>query len=185
MATKIIHSSVTKDYESGELKHEERQYTRTSDEPDYVKLYVKAWCVFREIKGINMAFLTSIIPYMSYAKDGQVIFFNSTLKRRIGTSLGWSEKSILNRVNVELAKLQKANVIHAVDGKRSNTYQVNPELFGKGEWKDISKLVVSFHLHDGKIDIAEEEPTLFDYDLDYEKYQKALRKQIEKELKNG
>ncbi len=183
MSTKIIHSSVTRDYENGEIKREEKQYTRVSEEPDYVKLYVKAWCAFRDIKGVNMAFLTAIIPYMSYAKDGQVIFFNSTLKRRIGAALGWSEKSVLNRVNVELVKLQKANVIRGIDGNRSNTYQVNPELFGKGEWKDISKLVVSFHLSDGKIDIKEEEPTLFDYqNEDFEKYQKALEKQLQKEL---
>lgn len=160
MSDKIIRSETFVNYETGEVKTVEKQATIKSQEPDYVKLYVKAWCAFRDVRNVNMSLLTALLPYMSYAKDGQKIFLNSMLKREIAKELGWSEKTAIQRFDVELTRLKKANVVRPI-GRGS--YQINPELFGKGEWKDISKLVVSFHLSDGTIDIKEEEKSLFDY----------------------
>lgn len=160
MSDKIIHSETVVNFETGEVKTVEKQATIKSQEPDYVKLYVKAWCAFRDVHDVNMSLLTALLPYMSYANEGQIVYLNSVLKRQIGKSIGWSEKTIIKRFDVELNRLKKANVVRRI---ARGTYQINPELFGKGEWKDISKLVVSFHLSDGTIDIKEEEKTLFDY----------------------
>lgn len=125
MADKIIHSSVTNDYENGKLKRKEEEFTIKSQEPDYVKLYVKAWCAFKDIKGINMAFLTALLPYMSYATTGQKIYFNPALKDELCRQLGWSKKSGKTRVNVELDRLKKAGIIKRT---AASTYAVNPEL---------------------------------------------------------
>lgn len=132
------------DADSGEVIREVSRTTEvipSSSEPDYVKLYVKAWCEFKDIKGINSAFLVQLLPYMTYARQGQVIFLAPLLKREIAEQLGWAESDALNRCNKELKKLVKCGILSHVG---TNAYAVNPELVGKGNWADIKTLRATF-----------------------------------------
>lgn len=117
-------------------------------EPDYVKLYIRAWCVFKDIKGVNTSFLYSLLPFMTYAKNDQVIYLNSELKYDIAKKLNWSEKYALDRFNKEIKKLLNTNILKKIGRGK---FQVNPELIGKGEWKDIAKLRATFNLSNGKV----------------------------------
>ncbi len=150
MAEKIITETTRYDYESGEIVRSEKQQAYKSDEPDYVKFYIRAWCDFKAIKGINTNFLYSILPYMSYANEelGQIISLSTFIKEQIAQKLGWKATTVRNRFADEFAKLCKQNVLKRV-GK--NAYQVNPELIGKGQWKDIRKLKATFNLETGEI----------------------------------
>lgn len=144
------------DSDTGELVDEQVTMRQTEQEPDYVKLYVRAWCDFKDIKGVNSAFLAHLLPYMTYAAQGQVIYLAPPLKRVIATELGWSQKSALNRFNQELRKLVSRGVLSHVG---ESTYQVNPELVGKGSWADIKALRATFHVvgpDAGKVDVESE-----------------------------
>lgn len=139
------------EYENNEItqiRRRESQYTIRTEEPDYVKLYIKAWCEFKQVKGVNFKFLCSILPYMSYAEEKQLIVFSSCLKRIIAKNLKWAEGTALVRFNTELKKLVNSQVLRHYG---RDTYQVNPELIGRGQWKNIKNLRATFNLSNGEI----------------------------------
>lgn len=137
--------------ETGEVINERKKKVvcKRTEEPRYVKFYFKAWCAFKNIKGVNMHFLCALLPYMGYAGiDGQRIYLNSILKRDIAKKLEWREKSALSRFNNELAKLSKAGIVKNVG---RDTYQVNPKLVGRGSWADIEDQIALFHINNGDV----------------------------------
>lgn len=136
--------------ESGELLNTEATQinTRIDDEPDYVKFYIRAWCDFKNIKGINTNFLYQLLPFMTFAEKRQIISVGPFLKKEIAAELGWSEKTSLNRVAKEFKKLCNAGVLKQLD---TCSFQVNPELIGRGSWKDIKRLRATFDLSNGTI----------------------------------
>ena len=148
MSKKIIENRTIINQETGQIIEEEKEVSIKSDEPDYVKLYLNAWCVFKDVKGVNLKLLYKILPYMTYAENEQLICFTSYLKKEIAKNLDWSEKSSLNRFNQELKKMCNAGVLKKID---RDTYQVNPELVGRGSWKDILKLRATFNLKNGAV----------------------------------
>ena len=148
MAEKFLTIIERRDFENGELKQTTRESTLKTEEPDFVKLYIKAWCVFKNIKGINSNFLYALLPYMTYAKNGQKIFLNPALKREVGESLGWSEKTVLNRFDQETKKLIKNKVLKRLKG---GCVAVNPELIGKGNWSEIRALRATFNIETGEV----------------------------------
>ena len=141
--------------ETGEIiKQSTMARTSRCDEPNYVKLYIRAWCSFKEIKGINMAFLLELLPSMTYANKGQIIYVNSALKRAIAKKLKWSDKTAVNRASNELQKLCQEGILKKIE---IGAYQVNPELIGKGEWADIQFMIGAFHVNDGRVTISYED----------------------------
>lgn len=143
----------TVDSDSGELLDEKVRIREAEAEPDYVKLYIRAWLDFKEIKSVNTVFLAHLLPYMTYANKKQRIYLAPPLKREIAEELGWSPKTALNRFNQELRKLVRKGVLSHVG---ESAYQVNPELVGKGSWADIKELRATFHVigeDAGKVDV--------------------------------
>ena len=104
-----------------------------NDEPDYVKLYCEAWATFRGLERVRMPVVAAMLPYMSYAENGQVIYTNSTMKQLICDKLNISMKTLNN----EIGRLVKAGVL---ERKGRGTFRVNPDLVGKGSWTHIKNL---------------------------------------------
>ena len=147
--TTVIEEKTTADAISGEVTKEIVSVNKfRSEEPDYVKLYIKAWCEFKEIKGINTAFLYQLLPSMTYAQHGQIIYTNSAMKKNIAKCLKWSEKTACQRASLEIRKLCDAGILRKI---QNGEYQVNPELIGKGEWKHIKLLRATFNLETGEV----------------------------------
>ncbi len=152
MKQMLIEQDITRevDTETGvmevkDYKQYEHRVSKLPDEPNYIKLYIKSWCAFKQVKQVNQNFLFQCLQYMTYADDrqGQTIYFNPALKRNIAHSLGWSEKTGAARVNNEIKKLVKANIFKWID---YGSYQVNPQLVGRGRWQDVYKLQATFNL---------------------------------------
>lgn len=154
MAQQVIENRTVINQETGLLLEQEREIRYRTEEPDYVKLYLNAWCVFKEVKGVNIKLLYQILPFMTYSEDQQLICFTTYLKKEIARKLEWSEKSALNRFNQELRKMCSTKVLKKID---RDTYQVNPELIGRGSWKDILKLRATFNLETGSVTTAYEQ----------------------------
>jgi hypothetical protein len=87
---------------------------------------------------------------MTYAGDdedefgGQIIIVNKYLKKLISKSCNLS----YIRVEQALTDFVRAGYFRRVD---VGTYQVNPNFFGKGEWRDIEKIKATFNFNNGEV----------------------------------
>ena len=109
---------------------------------------------------------------MTYANKQQLIILNSFVKEEIAAKLGWSMKTFQQRFARELNKLVRAGIIKKY---KTSTYQVNPELIGKGDWKDIRKLRATFNLETGKV--------THEYSNDMENREEEPQKEDAKQIK--
>lgn len=134
---KVTFERIKIDHSTGEVTSQEFIH-RYSTEPAYIKLYLDCLC---DLKGISKSLnpmLIELLRHMSYAGKyedfgGQVIYLNASLKRNICKVVNKSIK----RLDQALADFCKAQILKRVD---RSTYQVNPYLFGKGDWKDIKNI---------------------------------------------
>lgn len=130
---------------------------KTQSEPEYVKLYID--CVFTVKgvrKGLNPIFV-AFLDYMSYADmdedyGGQTIYVNKAMKMAIAKKLGLG----IDSINKALWEFTKYGLFKRVE---VGTYQVNPNIVGKGEWKDIKNIRATFDFASKEIvaDIVKEE----------------------------
>lgn len=144
--------------ETGEVKEvttQEFNVIPSSDEPQYVKLYVRAWCEFKgleHLKPSDKNVLTRLLSVMTYAKArqvedehgnvleegwGQLIYVNAALKRSVAGELNVKPATVSNA----LSHLVKYGILRRVD---YGCYQVNPQLVGKGQWSEIKRLRATF-----------------------------------------
>lgn len=120
----------------------ESKIVTRSSEPDYVKLYLDCVLVLKGLgKGFN-PILVEFLKYMSYADigktgGGQTIFVNKMLKEQIAKELGLS----LKRIEQSITEFVKTGIFKRLG---VGTYQVNANIFGKGEWKDIKNIRATF-----------------------------------------
>lgn len=127
--------------DEGELVSSKTVY-KTQTEPEFVKLYID--CVF-VVKGVKKGFSSiflAFLEHMSYADTndeygGQIIYVNKAMKMSIAKKVGLSIVS----VNNALTDFVKTGVFKRVD---VGTYQVNPNIVGRGEWKDIKNIRATF-----------------------------------------
>ncbi|MDY4500867.1 replication/maintenance protein RepL [Fusobacterium gastrosuis] len=152
---KIKFMSVTEivDHQTGEVTQsiKETEFIN-SKEPNYIKLYVDTLLTFKNLSKSLNPILLEFLKYMSYASiadgtGGQIIYVNAHMKKLIANATGLK----IDRINKALTEFVKANVFKRI---ATGTYQVNPYLFGKGEWKDIKSIRATFDFNSGEI-IAE------------------------------
>ena len=142
--------------ENGELVSSKTVY-KTQTEPEYVKLYIDCILTVKGLrKGLNPIFL-AFLPYMSYADigdqgGGQVIFVNKAMKDIIAKKLNLG----IDSINKALSEFTKVGMFKRLT---VGTYQVNPNIVGKGEWKDIKNIRATFDFGSKEIvaDIVREE----------------------------
>lgn len=144
--------------ETGDIRREVQHTTEVipaSDEPDYVKLYIRAWCDFKGLDGLRPSdrdVLRYLLPYMGFANDGQLIFVNASMKRLIAERTGLNTRSVSN----SLYRLAGCGVLRHVS---TGAFAVNPELIGKGSWRDIKQLKATFYVTGPKAGTVEPEVT--------------------------
>lgn len=127
--------------EDGEVIQSKTIY-QTKDEPEYVKLYID--CVF-SLKGVrkrlNPIFI-AFLEYMSYADSdaeygGQLIFINKPMKLIIAKKLNLG----IDSINKAVSEFTKHGLFKRIT---NGMYQVNPDIVGRGEWKDIKNIKATF-----------------------------------------
>ncbi|KAA0784002.1 replication/maintenance protein RepL [Bacillus sp. BB56-3] len=118
----------------GEILEETKSVTfNYGKEPDYIKVYLDNIMFLAEISGWISKIMYELIKSVSYANKGQFIIINAGYKRIIASSLGIKLQSVTNAIN----QLVKKGILIKIE---SGVFQLNPQYFGKGEWKDISKI---------------------------------------------
>ena len=116
------------------------------EEPDFVKLYLNAVLEYNAISCANTPLLAELLKFMSYADDeengGQMIYLNKSLRTKICAKL--DIKEVTYRTNIK--KLCDGKILRKI---ATDTYQVNPLIFGKGNWSNIRNLRASFDWENG------------------------------------
>ena len=87
---------------------------------------------------------------MTYANTsdpngGQIIYLNAALKKNIALAAGKTVK----RVEQAITDFVKTGIFARI---ATGTYQVNAELFGKGDWKDIKNIRATFDFARGTVE---------------------------------
>lgn len=131
--------------------------SRLETEPPYVKLYLDCLSKF---KGMQVSFnpiLNEFLKRATYADPddetgGQVIYCTKIMKEIIAKKCEVSFK----RVEQAITEFVKKGIFSRIG---VGTYQVNPYLFGRGEWKDIRKIRATFDFNTGEAiaDIVKDE----------------------------
>lgn len=120
------------DESTGEiLSHEKTTESQSFEkEPSYIKIYVDDIARLKEVpKGMTRILLT-LVKAMSY---GNIIPTYKPIKEHICNDLGIS----INYLNKAIDTFYKKGIILRV---ARGMYMADPELFGRGKWKDIKDL---------------------------------------------
>jgi len=135
---KIVQITETKTIdESGEIYHNETSTViNLPSEPPYVKMYIDDLSRILDISAGPRSVLYQLVQKMGY--DGY-ISLTAAAKKRMAESC----KITVGTLSNYLTDLCRANVLRNVD---RGEYEMNPNYFAKGEWKDISRRRRSFEL---------------------------------------
>ena len=121
------------DHTTGEVRESSTtKVMRIPSEPPFIKLYLADMCKMHNIPKVGNNVLNELLKLTNYNNE---IVLNSTIKKRIESELNLKKGMLDNN----LTKLKKANILKS---EERGVYLLNPNLFGKGSWHDISKLRV-------------------------------------------
>ncbi len=148
MKKKLLRLEEEIDRETGEIKRTKHE-VQFDAEPAFIKLYLDCLGMFTRSSALDKNLndmLIATLKYMTYADKEQIIYLNSTIKKRIAESTG---KSIA-RYNQALTLWVKEGILRRID---RGAYQVNPWVFGKGDWRDIEQLRATFSFGTGTVTV--------------------------------
>jgi hypothetical protein len=110
----------------------QKSYTKSiiEREPDFVKVYLKDIVRLKDLPKNSENVLNLLLKSMSYKN---IIPAYAPIKRMICSELDMK----MDTLNRAIDNLYKAGVLIRVE---RGIYMADPNLFGKGEWKDINNL---------------------------------------------
>lgn len=146
---KITYERTVINNDTGEVIEQEFIHKRGS-EPAFIKVYIDCVCDFKGLSKSLNPILLELLKHMTYASNtelygGQIIFLNAALKRNIASTTGKTVK----RIEQAITNFVKAGIFKRI---AIGTYQINANLFGKGDWKDIKNIRSTFDFGKGTIE---------------------------------
>ena len=124
------------DGQTGELISEESKKTYSiAKEPNFVKLYMSDLASIYQLPKSSILVLLSLLPHTSYADEGQIVTINSYTKKQI--LFANKEIGSTQTINNAVSHLKRVGILSLIDRA---TYKLNPNIIGKGEWRDILNL---------------------------------------------
>ena len=122
------------------------EFTKVSQEPDFIKVYYETMLAFNEIHGVPISFVLSISKFLEWTNEGSPMCV--TINKRV--------KDILQEdCGVKSAQIARYIAISVKSGlffrtKYRGVYEVNPFMIAKGKWDSIKALQCKFNFVDGK-----------------------------------
>lgn len=137
------------DVNTGEILQEERSIgTKTihKQEPPYIKLYLEDILYMSDMPKSLSGLTYSLATRAQYAnkEDGLCVFLPTYVKQQILQECGWDKMQSLNNA---LNKLVNGKILKRLG---VGAYQLNPYFFGKGEWKDIDNIRMTWDYNEIK-----------------------------------
>lgn len=130
---KITHEKIeiVTDTLTGEILTQKSYINSVLDkEPDFVKLYLKDVIRLKDLPKNSENVLNLLLKSMSYKN---IIPAYAPIKRMICSELNIP----MNTLNKSIDNLYKSGILIRVE---RGIYMADPDLFGKGEWKDVKNL---------------------------------------------
>lgn len=125
------------DYVTGEVKEEIRRGSyRYETEPGYIKLYLEDLLKLTSGMKSYTKVLLYLMKHCSFASDeqAQCVQLSTGVKKMMMQELGYKSLQVIDNC---LLGLKRAGIIMGV---AEGLYMLNPKYFGRGDWRDISKL---------------------------------------------
>ncbi len=118
------------------VERRRNQVLSWGDEPPYIKLYLRDIMYMSDMPRHFTDLVYALLKRVSYAgdADGMCVTLVPRIKKAICSELGWEKTSTLDNA---LQKLLKGQIVYRVD---RGVFRLNPYLFGRGEWQDISRI---------------------------------------------
>ena len=117
---------------------------RISNEPPYIKLYTDD---LSSLFGLCISTSSVLFCLVSMSSFNGEIIINKHIKERIASRIGAkkTDKGLfsISAVNKALTDLVNVNIIMRVD---TGVYQLNPNYFARGKWKDVYQKRQSFKM---------------------------------------
>lgn len=139
-ATKRVLNSVTErniDMQTGEVVSLHRtEQSRIPSEPPYIKMYIDDLCDLMHIPAAQKQTLELLLKKLDY--EG-FITLSPRYRKQICETLKIKDQTFRNR----LTALCKSGVIRR---HSTNEYEVNPQYFARGAWKDVYERRQSFQM---------------------------------------
>lgn len=134
------------DMETGELlRSEVSTKKRTSDEPDFIKVYYRAMMAVNELDEIPLSFLIALSAQIGFTNGDRILFYNNkSTRREIAEYCGIGD----NMVQKYLRRCVTKGVLFTTQDR--GVYEVNPWLIAKGKWAHIRELQANFYFVSGK-----------------------------------
>ena len=136
---RVLRENTTVDTQTGEVLKRETT-VQFSKEPGFVKLYFDCLGVYIKNDGLSASLndmLLEVLHRASYAQDGQIVHLGAYDKEQIYKA---THKS-MRRLEQAITTWVKNRVLIRV---ARGIYQVNPFIFGRGDWRDIANLRATF-----------------------------------------
>ena len=141
------HEEVVIDEISGTvLSATKKTITKTSPEPDFVKVYYETMMSFHQIHDIPVSFLLSLSKVIEWTNNGEPLV--ATLNKR-------NKEIMANDCNVTLSQINRY-INKSVDNgllfrtQYRSVFEVNPFMIAKGKWESVKQLRAKFDYVGGK-----------------------------------
>lgn len=115
---------------TGELIDSSSKIISYAQEPPFVKLYFEDMLMLKEISGPGTKTIHALLPKMNY--DNEIVV-TGQMKEQLAKKMQMAK----NTFEHSMGELVKKGILLK---KGNNWYMVNPNLYGRGSWKDIYKL---------------------------------------------
>ena len=141
-----IHEQVVADVATGEIVSSiQKTITKTSAEPDFIKVYYETMMAFNQIHNVPVQFVLSLSKFLEWSNDGNPQYV--TINKRI-------KEVMMTDCEVSLAQLDRYIKKSVNNGLLFRTqyrgvYEVNPFMIAKGKWESIRKLRAEYDFKNG------------------------------------
>ncbi len=153
-------------------------------EPDFIKIYLKDVVTLKGIQPANKDVLYCLLKLMRY--ENYVVSITKYDKTIICKELGLKR---VQQVDNAISSLKKAGILFSIvdeNGKKEQgAFEVNPYLFGKGNWvrnydkRDVHKLTVLYRRNQKEVINVDALVEYINTEQDIEKRKKAIEKLYE------
>ncbi len=150
----------------GEIQEfESAQVFQMNVEPPFFKVYIEDICLLHEVSIVASGILYELASKMGF---DNVVSLGPSVKKRMCERLEIKSQTLENNLGV----LVKKGLIHRI-GK--GEFELNPNLFAKGDWIAISKRRLEFFK---KVQAAKKATFIFEVTHDLDKGTKTIKGSI-------
>ena len=136
------------DVETGVIIRQESEvFKKTSEEPDFIKLYYRTMLAFNGAHDIPLEFIIALSGHISWSNHGKAMIFDNNKYNRENMCEACQIKEAMYKRYIK--RCRDNGILIPMNGYRG-TYEVNPFFIAKGHWKSIKELRAEFDFAEGK-----------------------------------